>query len=173
MRLSINNIDNVIINRYFSYLYSNKIFMIMKIKQFTPIVFFFLGTLFLSAQQHTKTFKEALLTAKETNKKVLLVFAGSDWCAPCMKLEKNILHTPEFKDLADEKFVLYKADFPMRKKNKLPESKQKENGALAEKYKQNGIFPLVVVLTNEGKELGRMSYKNIAPVTYFNKLTSF
>lgn len=145
----------------------------MSIKQITSVVFFMLTTTVIIAQQHTNTFNEALIKATETNKNVLLVFAGSDWCAPCIKLEKNILNTSRFKVLADEKFVMYKADFPMRKKNKLPKDKQEENGSLAEKYQQNGIFPLVLVLNKEGKELGRMSFKNTSPETYFNELLAF
>jgi thioredoxin-related protein len=137
------------------------------------VLFFLISTVSVFAQQNTGTFKEAQKQAQETNKKILLVFAGSDWCAPCMKLEKNILHTSEFKALATDKFVMYKADFPMRKKNKLSKEKQDENGALAEKYKQNGIFPLVIVLNTNAKELGRMSYKKLSPKEYFNKLNSF
>lgn len=145
----------------------------MRTKQIYLALFLSVNTIIAFAQQSTQTFKDAKDIAKETNKKVLLVFAGSDWCAPCIKLEKNILHTEKFKSLANDVFVIYKADFPMRKKNKLPKTKQETNEFLAEKYKQNGIFPLVVILDANAKELGRMSYKKMSPEAYFNKLNSF
>lgn len=148
-------------------------FIIMKTKQIYLALVFSISVSLVFAQQSTKTFKEALSLAQKSNKKTALIFAGSDWCAPCMKLEKNILHTQDFKNLAEDTFVMYKADFPMRKKNKLPKDKQIENEKLAEKYHQNGIFPLVIILNSNGKELGRMSYKDMSPEDYFNKLNSF
>ena len=48
---------------------------------------------------------------------MLILFSGSDWCPPCMRLDKNILDTKEFASYAGKgKFVLFKADFPRTKK---------------------------------------------------------
>ena len=44
-----------------------------------------------SFSQNWKTnFEEVKTEATVSNKKILLVFSGSDWCAPCIKLDKNI-----------------------------------------------------------------------------------
>ena len=43
-------------------------------------------------------FEEAKQIALEQDKKILMVFAGSDWCAPCIKLKKKILVTEEFQE---------------------------------------------------------------------------
>jgi len=107
------------------------------------------------------------------NQKILLVFSGSDWCAPCIKLEKEIWKSTEFKTFAKENFVLLKADFPRRKKNKLSKEQQEKNNILAEKYNANGYFPFVVVLTNEGKVIGTTGYKKVKPKEYLEILTSF
>jgi thiol-disulfide isomerase/thioredoxin len=37
------------------------------------------------AQNWKSSFEEALLISKEEDKPIVLVFAGSDWCAPCIK----------------------------------------------------------------------------------------
>lgn len=44
----------------------------------------------LIAQNWQTNFEEAKVLAQKENKNIVLVFSGSDWCAPCMKLEKNI-----------------------------------------------------------------------------------
>lgn len=112
-------------------------------------------------------------TAQEQNRKIILVFQGSDWCAPCIKLEKEIWSSEEFKTYSNQHFVLLKADFPKKKANKLSKEQQDKNDLLAEKYNQNGYFPLVVVLDKTGKVLGTTGYKNLSPAEYIKLLSSF
>ncbi|MCW3785706.1 thioredoxin family protein [Plebeiibacterium sediminum] len=116
---------------------------------------------------------QAKIKAANENKRILLVFQGSDWCAPCIKLEKEILDTEEFLKIAEEQFVILKADFPRSKKNRLSDENQKHNAALAEKYNQNGYFPYVVILNAEGNVLGAMGYKKMTPQDYFDQLNAF
>nr|MBP8157622.1 thioredoxin family protein [Flavobacterium sp.] len=61
------------------------------------------------AQNWTTNLEEAKATAAKENKNILLVFSGSDWCAPCIKLDKNVWQSTEFKTYADGKFVLLRA----------------------------------------------------------------
>ena len=68
---------------------------------------------------------------------------------------------------------MLKADFPKKKANKLSKEQQDKNDLLAEKYNQNGYFPLVVVLDKTGKVLGTTGYKNITPAEYIKLLSSF
>ena len=124
------------------------------------------------AQDWKVDFSEAKELASKNNKPIILVFSGSDWCAPCMKLEKNIFNTEEFKAYAAKKYVLLKADFPQRKKNKLSKEQQIHNNELAEKYNQNGFFPLVVVLNNDGKTTGNLGYENIDVKAYIDKINA-
>lgn len=111
--------------------------------------------------------------AVSQNKPILLVFSGSDWCAPCIKLDKSIWQSPEFKKYAGEKLVLERADFPKKKQNQLEGQIKKQNQDLAELYNKDGVFPLVVVLDKTGKVLGTTSYKNISPSEYIDLLNSF
>jgi thioredoxin-related protein len=124
-----------------------------------------------SFSQNWKTnFEEVKTEATVSNKKILLVFSGSDWCAPCIKLDKNIWQSNEFKTFSDLNYILYKADFPKKKGNQLSEELKKQNLVLAEKYNQNGNYPLVVLLDNKGKVLGMTGFKNVSPMEYIDLL---
>ena len=90
-----------------------------------------------------------------------------------MKLEKEIWETEEFKAYADENYVLYKADFPRKKSNKLPKEIAEQNKLLAEQYNTKGYFPLVVIMNGEGTVLGETGYKNRTPGDYIKHLNSF
>lgn len=125
------------------------------------------------AQDWSLDFEEAKKTAINNNQKIVLVFQGSDWCAPCIKLEKEIWSTNEFQKLNEEHFIMFKADFPRRKKNQLPQDQQKQNKKLAELYNPNGYFPLVVVLDKNAKILGKLGYEKSTPSQYFKKLSTF
>lgn len=115
---------------------------------------------------------EAKIIATKENKPVILVFSGSDWCAPCIKLEKNIWQSEEFKKEADKNWILVKADFPKKKNNKQPEELKAQNQVLAEKYNKEGFFPLVVVLDKTGKVMGKTGYENIKPSEYIARIKS-
>lgn len=49
------------------------------------------------AQNWNNSLEDAKTMAAKENKKILLVFSGSDWCAPCMKLEKTVWKSDVFK----------------------------------------------------------------------------
>ena len=116
---------------------------------------------------------EALHKAQKENLKIILVFSGSDWCAPCIKLDKEIWSSTEFQELSKNEFVMFRADFPRKTKNLLDKNQQLENNNLAEKYNENGFFPSVVVLDSNEKILGRLGYEKTTPELYFEKLKSF
>jgi len=140
---------------------------------------FFLSIAFIamisiaSAQEWQTDFEQAKSMAAKDNLSIILVFQGSDWCAPCMKLEKEIWSSKEFIDLAKGHFVMVKADFPRRKKNALPDEQQERNNKLAAEFNTSGYFPFVVVLDKDGKVLGETGYEKLSPEDYFNLLMAF
>jgi len=111
--------------------------------------------------------------ASKESKPIILVFQGSDWCAPCIKLDREIWSAEVFKKYAAENYVMLLADFPRKKKNSLSESQSKANALLAEKYNKQGFFPFVVVLDSNGKVLGDSSYKKTTPDNYIKELNTF
>ena len=136
-------------------------------KHFFLIIFILsINTARLSAQDWRTDWEIARVEAEQANKKLILVFSGSDWCIPCIKLEKEIWESPYFIQYAKQYYVLFRADFPKRKKNKLPEMIQKLNDRLASKYNSKGYFPLVVVLDAKGKVKGQLGYEKLTPEAY-------
>jgi thioredoxin-related protein len=113
---------------------------------------FFLSTLFsASANDWGHNLQEAIKTAKESHKCILLNFSGSDWCGPCIKLHKEVFTSDDFISIATQKLVLVNADFPRNKKNQLSAAQQKLNDDMAEQYNTKGDFPLTVLLDANGK----------------------
>jgi thioredoxin-related protein len=105
----------------------------------------------ISFSQQVNTLESSLTKAKEEHKKVLLYFSGSDWCAPCIKFKKTFIQNEAFQSFASENLIVVNADFPRLKKNALSAEQTTENEKLADKYNANGIFPLVLVLDENGK----------------------
>ncbi len=95
----------------------------------------------------------ALKQAAASDKNVLVVFTGSDWCPPCIALKKNVLSKADFAEYAKANFVLVELDFPRRKQ--LPAALRAANDKLAAQYKVTG-FPTTLALSPDGKELARV-----------------
>jgi thioredoxin-related protein len=94
---------------------------------------------------------EARQLARDQHKHILLNFSGSDWCAPCIQLRKQILDNPDFLQMADSSLILVNADFPRSKKNQLSPQQQAINNSMADKYNSQGKFPYTLLLDANGK----------------------
>ncbi len=103
----------------------------------------------------TTDFDEALAEAKANKKYVYVLFTGSDWCGWCIKLRKNVLDNNNFKKFAEKNLVLVYCDFPAKKK--LPAAEMRKNRALQQRLNAPGGFPGAVVVTPEGKVIGKIS----------------
>ncbi len=141
-------------------------------KSIAAFLLFFV-CLSLYSQDWKLNIDEAKELASEKNLPIILVFQGSDWCAPCIKLDKEIWSTDEFKAYAKDHFVMLQADFPRKKANRLEETQEKHNKELAERYNQSGYFPHVVVLNASGEVLGRLGYEKVSPKEYIDTLNGF
>jgi thioredoxin-related protein len=124
------------------------------------------------SQEWKSNLEEAKKEATEQNKKILLVFSGSDWCAPCIKLDKNVWQSEAFKNESQKSWILIKADFPKKKANLLSPELTANNEKLAEKYNKEGNFPLVVLLDKNGKVLGEKGFANISAEDYIQAIHS-
>jgi protein disulfide-isomerase len=100
----------------------------------------------------TTDYKAALAQAKTENKLVLLDFTGSDWCGYCKLLDSEVFFQQSFKDFADSKYVMVTVDFPHEAPQ--PDTIKEQNAALGKQFGIDG-FPTLIVLTPDGKELGR------------------
>lgn len=136
------------------------------------VIFTLILSNFSFAQNWQTSFEEAKALAVKENKNIVLVFSGSDWCAPCMKLEKTVWMSDAFQKEATKSWVTYKADFPKKKANQLTAELTEQNKKLAEKYNSGGSFPLVVLLDKNGKVLGMTGFKNVSAEDYVKIILS-
>ena len=142
------------------------------------VLFFFLVMvlllpLSLLAQDWRTNWDDAKLEAEKENKKLILVFSGSDWCIPCIKLEKEVWENSTFNEYAKDNYVLFRADFPKRKKNKLDNVTQKRNDMLAAEYNPKGYFPFVVIMDSQGNVRGLLGYEKKSPKDYITRINQF
>ena len=142
-------------------------------KKTLNIIFFMLLSFSINAQDWQTSFDKAQKTSSKESKPIVLVFQGSDWCAPCIKLDRQVWNTDAFKAYAKKHYVMLRADFPKKKKHALSKEQTKANAKLFEVFNKNGVFPFVVVLDSKGKVLGETSYKKSTPENYIKGLNSF
>ncbi|MGB5369077.1 MAG: thioredoxin family protein [Flavobacteriaceae bacterium] len=126
-----------------------------------------------SAQDWQPEYALALTKAETTKKPLILVFAGTDWCAPCIKLDREVWQSETFKGYAKDHYVLYRADFPRKKSNQLSQELSLSNNVLAERFNPQGHFPLVIVIDSKEQVLGSTGYQKLPPEQYISLLNSF
>jgi thioredoxin-related protein len=109
---------------------------------------------------------EGIKVAKAEKKAILVDFTGSDWCAWCIRLKKEVFDQKEFA-AASKDFVLVELDYPQKKKQS-PEEKAK-NKAWAEKFAIEG-FPTIMLLDANGEPFAQTGYQAGGPVKYLAHL---
>lgn len=97
-------------------------------------------------------FEAAKASAAKDDRLILANFTGSDWCAPCGMLRREIFSTAEFAEYAAANLVLLELDFPQS----IPQSDElkRQNRELSEKYHVPG-FPTLLLLRPDGEEVKR------------------
>ena len=106
--------------------------------------------------------------AKQTGKKIMLVFSGSDWCIPCIQFDKKILADSSFLRFASDNLVVLEADFPQRKKIAAPLRIQYDS--LAAVYNPDGAFPHVVLLSPEKKLMAHVPVRQQSPSDFISTI---
>src|SRR5258708_7233996 len=94
-------------------------------------------------------FATAKAAAARDHKKLLLDFTGSDWCAVCIRLEKEVFASPDFATFSKD-CLLVRLDYPVKK----PQSGnlKTQNAVLKDEFKIEA-YPTVIVLDETGAEL--------------------
>ncbi len=106
------------------------------------------------ADWHTD-YNKAIADSKENKKNLLVYFTGSDWCAPCKMLKKDLFSKEEFKDISKSYSLLY-IDIP-RNKDLLTAEQMTHNREVLAKLNKKGVFPLFKVVNPKEKELDEYS----------------
>jgi protein disulfide-isomerase len=100
-------------------------------------------------------FPRAVALAKSSQRPLLLAFIGTDWSISSLKLDREVFDQADFADDSKYNFVLCKLHFYQTRERSQETIRQNEE--LATKYKVQE-FPTVVVLTPDGREIGRLGY---------------
>ena len=104
--------------------------------------------------------------AKATNRPVVAVFSGSDWCKPCIMYEQEVFAQPAFTSFAKDRLVLAHFDFPRQKRHQPTAAQVKLNEAAAAQLNREGDFPLAVVIAPDGKVLAKTGYIAGGPAAF-------
>jgi protein disulfide-isomerase len=122
---------------------------------FCGLVAFSLVTTIVRGSDWQTDYQQALATAKAARKCVLLDFTGSDWCGPCIEMNKVVFSKAAFLNYAKKNLVLVAVDYPRAKT--LHETVTKQNACLMHQY---GIdksgYPTVILLNPDGRILGQL-----------------
>lgn len=100
--------------------------------------------------------------AASSKKLVLYAFVGNGWDDASMNLKKRVLSQRKFLTAMDEHYLLVELSVPVDSDNASDEVKE-----LMEKYKVT-IFPAMIVVDSEGKELDELRYA-LKPVKWYLK----
>ena len=105
---------------------------------------------------------KAMEISMETQKPLLLFFTGSDWCGWCIRLQKEVLRTPEFAAWAKENVVLVELDYP----RKAPQTAdiKKQNNELQMAFGIQG-FPTIIFANAITKD-GKVNFEGIGSTGY-------
>jgi len=125
-------------------------------KLFSIVIVLLATSGLLSAAGWPTDYAKALEQAKAENKRVLLDFTGSDWCGPCIQLNKRAFSRPEFISYAEKNLILVEVDYPQRKKQSPALVKQNERLAKQYGIEEKG-YPTLVLLDPAGKIVRELS----------------
>ena len=133
-------------------------------KKIFLITLFLVGAFAVKAQElkwYTDV-KEAITVSNKVKKPMLMFFTGSDWCGWCIRLQNEVLKTPEFKKWATDNVVLVELDYP-RRAPQTPELKN-QNNELQQAFGIQG-FPTVYFTSAESID-GKVSFKGLGQTGY-------
>ena len=109
-----------------------------------------------------------IFASVNNNKTKFIIFSGSDWCKGCIQFKKKVLDDPSFEAFAKENLDVVTADFPQR--IKLPKDVIRQNEVLADKYNPKGVFPNLVLLSQDGSRFDVIEYSNQSPEEFVKEI---
>ncbi len=110
-----------------------------------------------STLQWITNYKTAIAAAAKENKPVLLFFHGSDWCPPCIKMQRQVFGDSSFINFAAGKLIFLNVDFP--RKPPLTAKQLRHNQAVKKQFDLPDDFtqgyPQIIITDAAGKVLYR------------------
>lgn len=106
--------------------------------------------------QWLDSYEKAVSQSEQTNRPIVILFTGSDWCGWCKKLEKEVFNTREFAERANEEFVFLMLDFPMYTRQS--GAQKAHNEKLKKQFGVRG-FPTVILLDEKQQKITSTGYQ--------------
>ena len=122
-------------------------------------------------------FDEAAKLSIKSGKPILANFTGSDWCGWCIRLNREVFVTPEFKNWASENVILLELDYPRRVQQ--TDEIKKQNQELQQFFQVRGYPTLHIfnVVITDGKtqitSLGKMGYLAGGPTPWIASANNY
>ncbi len=110
-------------------------------------------------------YDQAVKEAKAKQMPLLLYFTGSEWCTWCKKLDSEALATPEFAQIAGDKFIFVMLNFSKGSKGEDSE----QNKQLQKRFNVRG-FPTLILLDPDQQQIGITGYRSGGGKEYANHL---
>jgi thioredoxin-related protein len=129
------------------------------------LIALFLAGAFVTQAQELKWYtdvREAITVSNKENKPMLMFFTGSDWCGWCIRLQNEVLKTPEFTKWASQNVILVELDYP-RRTAQTAEIKN-QNNELQQAFGIQG-FP-TIYFTNAESKGGKVNFKGLGQTGY-------
>lgn len=114
-------------------------------------------------------YSAAKAKAEIEGKPILMNFTGSDWCAGCIRLNKEIFSKPVFINYANEHLILLKIDFPLGVQQE--ESLINQNNFLYDHFEIEGL-PTIILVDSEVEIHREYGYGRETPHAYVGRLKS-
>jgi thioredoxin-related protein len=148
--------------------------MFVNMKRSLIISLLLLCTSFIAMSASWRTdFDQVKKEAAQQHKLIILKFSGSDWCIPCIRMEKEIFNSEAFTHFAESDLLMVNADFPRQKQHQPSKSVMKVNDVLAAQYNKAGHFPMTLLLNEDGKVLKSWDgYTGAAPADLIAQIKS-
>ncbi|HEY0966451.1 MAG TPA: thioredoxin family protein [Opitutaceae bacterium] len=107
-------------------------------------------------------FEAAKATAAKENKRILILFTGTDWCGPCQEFQAQVAYNADFLKTFSPSFVFLKINW--LRNTPQPPAEAEQTNRLRQQY---GIasFPSLLVLAADGTQLTRVDTRKGRPAS--------
>ncbi|NMH27180.1 thioredoxin family protein [Flavobacterium silvaticum] len=135
-------------------------------KKILLILLFIVSPMLIQAQELKwyTNLDEAVKVSEKSKKPLLLFFTGSDWCGWCIRLQNEVLKTPEFTAWAKENVVLVELDFPRRTPQ--PDAIRNQNAQLQQFFGVRGYPTVWFAKANFDKTANKMNFEQLGKTGY-------
>lgn len=142
----------------------------MKIWVSIMLSLFLLQTGFTQEVNMITDWEQAKELAQKENKQILVILTGSEWCAPCKKMDKRVIANPEFQKYVRQNLVLFVVDLPGGGLHL--NSKVYQDYSKFKKEYQSNALPSLILTDSSGGKIKLLAGKMFEPDNVMKQLRS-